>query len=328
MIQMRVRLVRAGDRALVALQLLIRVNRNRQPDRPGESDRRAGHARNRRVVGQRKRLRAERPVQLDFVHLAVAGDQDGHGIAVRHVNQRLDQTRGRRLEEVGNLLDGPPVRGRNDFRLFLRAVENHRAARHAFGALEVRGVRTLAALDQAVLAGIRKHHEFVRRTAAHRAGVGLDDLRPEAAPLEDALVGLVHRLVALLRAVPVDVEAVGVLHDEFLGAHEAEARADFIAELGLDLVEVDRELAVGIDLVRDEVGDDFLVRRAEDHLPILPVLDLEHHVFSTSKRPVFSQISGGCRAGMRTSRAPARSISSRTICSTFFSERKPSGRNV
>ena len=85
----------------------------------------------------------------------------------------------------------------------------------------------------------------------------------EAAALEDARVGVVHLLVARLRGFVGGVEAVGVLHDELLGAHQAEARADFIPELGLDLVEVLRHLPVGVDLAGDERGDDLLVRRAE-----------------------------------------------------------------
>jgi hypothetical protein len=46
------------------------------------------------------------------------------------------------------------------------------------------------------------------------------------------------------------VERIGVLHQEFARAHHAEARADLVAELGLDLVEVDRQLLVAGQLLR------------------------------------------------------------------------------
>src|SRR5690606_2031880 len=44
-------------------------------------------------------------------------------------------------------------------------------------------------------------------------------------------------------------------------AHHAEARADLVAELGLDLVETRRQLLVAGQLVAREVGDDLLVGR-------------------------------------------------------------------
>jgi hypothetical protein len=36
------------------------------------------------------------------------------------------------------------------------------------------------------------------------------------------------------------MEGVGIFHDEFAPAHHAEARADLVAELHLDLVEIGR----------------------------------------------------------------------------------------
>jgi hypothetical protein len=46
-------------------------------------------------------------------------------------------------------------------------------------------------------------------------------------------------------------------------AHDAEARPHLVAELGLDLVEVDRQLAVALELAPRDVGDHFFMRRAE-----------------------------------------------------------------
>ena len=82
------------------------------------------------------------------------------------------------------------------------------------------------------------------------------------------LVGLGQRLGR-------QVEGVGVLHQEFARTHDAEARADLVAELGLDLVEVDRQLLVAVQFVAREVGDDFLVRGAVAVFLLLAVLDLQ-----------------------------------------------------
>ena len=92
----------------------------------------------------------------------------------------------------------------------------------------------------------------MRVVAADDPGVGLDRERLQPATGEDARVGVVHLFVAGHRAVVGGVERISVLHDEFLGAHQAEARADFIAELDAHLVEILRQLPVGIDFAGGE----------------------------------------------------------------------------
>ena len=57
----------------------------------------------------------------------------------------------------------------------------------------------------------------------------------------------------------VGVERIRVLHHEFARAHHAEARPDLVAELGLDLIEIDRQLLVAPDLLARDVGDHLLV---------------------------------------------------------------------
>jgi hypothetical protein len=122
----------------------------------------------------------------------------------------------------------------------------------------------------------------VRGQAADRARVGVHRAELELHPGEDARVRVVHRLVAAQHAGLVDVERVRVLHDELARAHHAEARADLVAELGLDLVEVDRELPVAADLPAHDVGDHFLVRRAHHEIALVPVFQAQHvgtHLF-------------------------------------------------
>ena len=126
------------------------------------------------------------------------------------------------------------------------------------GFLDVRRVTAGFAVNDLVLAGLGRHHEFVRMTAADDAGVGLNRKRLQSAPRENARVGVVHFLVSGLRRLVAHVEAVGVLHDELPGAHQAEARADFVAELDADLVEILRQLPVGIDFSGGGGRDDFL----------------------------------------------------------------------
>src|SRR6185312_13858764 len=58
-------------------------------------------------------------------------------------------------------------------------------------------------------------------------------------------------------------------------AHHAEARPDLVAELDLDLVEVDRQLPVAAHVLAHDVGDDLLVRRAEEAVAIVAIPDFE-----------------------------------------------------
>ena len=95
----------------------------------------------------------------------------------------------------------------------------------------------------------------------------------EAETVEDAAVGVAHGLVALLGTLQIAVEAVGVLHGELTPAHQAKARAALVAELGLDLVEVLRQLLVTAKLLPGDVGDHLFAGRLHDVITLVPVLD-------------------------------------------------------
>ena len=84
--------------------------------------------------------------------------------------------------------------------------------------------------------GIGEHLELMRRAAADLPGVGGDRAELESHPAEDARVRVVHRLIRLQHRRLVDVERVRVLHHELARAHDAEARPDLVAKLGLDVV--------------------------------------------------------------------------------------------
>ena len=111
--------------------------------------------------------------------------------------------------------------------------------------------------------------------AADVAGVGDHGLELQRQALEDARVGLVHDLIEVVQAGFVDMEGIAVLHQKFARAHDAEARSDFVAELGLDLVETHRQLLVRAKLGAGEFGDHFLVGRAECIFATGPVVHLE-----------------------------------------------------
>ena len=90
-------------------------------------------------------------------------------------------------------------------------------------------------------------------------------------PREGAQIGDEHLVVGVARAGLVEIEGIGVLHQELARAHDAEARPDLVAELPLDVIEVERQVLVGADVGAEDVGDHLLVGRPEQHVALVPV---------------------------------------------------------
>ena len=72
------------------------------------------------------------------------------------------------------------------------------------------------------------------------------------------------------------MERVAVLHDELAGPHQAEAGAYLVAELGLDVIEVAGQLAVAPDGGAEQLGDDFLLGRAQAVVAVVAILEAQH----------------------------------------------------
>ena len=112
--------------------------------------------------------------------------------------------------------------------------------------------------------------------AADRAAFGAHRDGGQAHAPEGPEVGDEHVVVGAHRPLEVEIERVVVLHQELAAAHHAEARPDLVAELPLDLVEVDRQIAVALDAAAEDVGHDLLVGRAVQHRPLVAVGDAQH----------------------------------------------------
>ncbi len=210
------------------------------------------------LVGKLHLLQLEEVLQLRVVYFPVAPDEDADRPFVRVVDDGLEELVRCDPEERGNLVYPPLVRRlHTPVKALFRGDGTLRESH--LGPLQVGRVTAAVAGDDDVLTGVGEHHELVGEAPAYLAGVGLDDAEPEPAPREDIDVRLVHLLVALLRPGLVDIEAVGVLHRELAGAHDPEAGSDLVAELVLDLVEVDGEVLVGLHFPPHQIGDHLLV---------------------------------------------------------------------
>src|SRR5665647_2751794 len=113
------------------------------------------------------------------------------------------------------------------------------------------------------------------RRAAHRTGGRLDDDVVETQAIEDLDIGAAVRVIRGLQAGVVDVEGVGVLHDELATAQQAGARTYLVAILELDLVDRQGQILVGAVEVLDRQREHLFVRGAEQVVSALAVLEPE-----------------------------------------------------
>jgi len=123
------------------------------------------------------------------------------------------------------------------------------------------------------------------------------------------------------------VERVGVLHDELAAAHQAGARAQFVAELGLDLEQGERQLPIAAHVVADQIDDHFFVRRTDDEVRALAILEAKKLVAVVIPAPGFLHSFGRDNRGQEYLLRPARFISSRIMREIFCTTRQPSGKN-
>ena len=149
------------------------------------------------------------------------------------------------------------------------AVEIHVLVRH-------RHVEKVLVTEHFRLAGIGEDDEFMAEIAADRPGVGAHRDRFQAKPREGAQVGNEHLAVGMLGAGLVDVERIGILHQEFAAAHQAETRAHLVAEFPLDMIEIERQILVRADIGAEDLGDHLFVRGTKEHVALVPVLDAQH----------------------------------------------------
>ena len=218
---------------------------------------------------------------------AVGAHLDRHLLAVRPGHGRAHGlgVLGAEIEDLADLDAAPGA----------EALRRHRAARRivllvgrGVESLEMRdrpfvrdGVKEIDLLEREVvihlaLAGRRQDLELVAHVAADRPARRPHRDRGQIHAPERPQIGHEHVVVGAPRAREVQVEGVVVLHQELAAAHHPEARPDLVAELPLDLVEIDRQVAIASDAAAEDVGHHLLVRRAVEHRPLVPVGDPQH----------------------------------------------------
>ena len=223
------------------------------------------------LIGHHTIALAKDVLGLAVVELVIARDDchDGLTLGVDEC-QRLARAVLGEAEELGNGLDGAHARSLDlGERTVARALSNDDLG--ACG-LIVGSKTAVVAVDQRCLAGVGQSHVLDGGVAADLTGVGDNGQGLDVAALADVGVGLLHLVVLLLEALPRGGEAVGVLHDELAAAHQAKARTELVAELILDVIQVDGQLLVRAQLVAHQGRDGLLVRGTQDKLTAMTVV--------------------------------------------------------
>ena len=149
-------------------------------------------------------------------------------------------------------------------------------------------IQKILVTEDFALARIGQNDELMAQTAANRAGVGAHWNSLQAHALERAQIGHEHLGVGMLGALGVDVERIGVLHQEFARAHHAKARAHLVAELPLDMIEVERQVFIGAHIAPENLRHHLFIGGAEQHFALMPVLDAQHFLTVIIVAPAFA----------------------------------------
>ena len=139
----------------------------------------------------------------------------------------------------------------------------------------------------------------MRTGAADRSGIRCYRTKFQSQPREYARVAVKHFPICRLQILVAHVKRVSVLHHELTAAHHTKARADFIAEFGLYLVKIQRQLAVAFDFASHHVGNHFLMCRAKTEIALMAVFDAQQLrailLPAAGFNPQFGRLHGGHR---------------------------------
>ena len=196
------------------------------------------------LVGHHAIALAKDVLGLAVVELMIARD-NGHDRLALSVDecQRLARAVLGEAEELCNCLDGAHARGLDLGERTVAGALGH----DNLGAcrLVVSSKATIVAVNQRSLAGVSKSHVLDGGVATDLTGIGDNGQSLDVAALTDIGVRLLHLVVLLLQALLRSGEAVGVLHDELAAAHQAKTGTELVAELVLNVVQIDGQLLIG-----------------------------------------------------------------------------------
>ena len=224
------------------------------------------------IVGHHAIALAKNMLGLAVVEFMIARN-DGHDRLALSVDecQRLARAVLGEAEELCNGLDGAHTRSLDLGKRTVARTLGHNDLGTC--GLVIGSKAALVAVDERGLTGVGQSHVLDGGVATDLAGVGDNGQSLDVAALADVGVGLLHLVVLLLQTLLRGREAVGVLHDELATAHQAKAGTELVAELVLNVVQVDGQLLVGTQLIANQGGHGLLVRGAQHELAAVAVIE-------------------------------------------------------
>ena len=239
---------------------------------------------------------------LDFVHFVVAAQQKQDNVRrqclaglidlVACQDQRFDGCGQGQTEHLGDRRAGAFARRRQTL---------HRLGRRGSGVSWWGGLRLFhigrivaaGCVNNGIFARCGNHLELFAQVTAYGAAVSGHRAVAQAETVKNLAIGLRHGLVTHFGSIGVAVKAVGILHGELAPAHQAEAGTAFVAELGLDLVEVLGQLFVAFDLLAHDVGHHLFAGRLHHVIARVPVFDAHQFGAHFLEAPGFLPQLGG-----------------------------------
>ncbi len=254
--------------------LICQYSDSLEADGPGKSDRCPGGFLNCCRSCQFDFRNSQGFLKLDLVDRMIAAHQHSNRLFSGRIQESFYEPLCRNFQEGSHFFDAAAIRRGN------RAERKgcgtlHAVRRQDVGAFDIGGERAAVAVYHRLFAGLREDHELMRGVPSDEPGVRFDGSKCEAASGKDPVVGVVHFLIVFACSGVITVEAVGVFHQELAAPHQAEARADLVAEFGLDLVEIQRELPIGFHFPPKQIGDDLFMRGAQAEIPFVPVFEAQ-----------------------------------------------------
>jgi len=171
------------------------------------------------------------------------------------------------LDQVSN---GPQAWRVHQFHNLGRIVGG-RLFLYGFSQVDIGRIVTLVGKCDGVLSGVRQHVKLVGCVSPDASRISSHGAIAQAQTIENRAVSVIHHVVGFLERSLAGVEGVGVLHDEFATAHDAEPRADFVAEFCLDLVQVLGKLAITPHLILEQGGNDLLMGRSQAETAVVAI---------------------------------------------------------
>ena len=131
------------------------------------------------------------------------------------------------------------------------------------GLFNVGCIFAFRAIDDLCLTTISQHHEFMAAVATDSTAISLNRAIGQATAIKNARISIIHFCIGFIQTSLITVEGISILHNEVAAAHQAKARTTLVAEFVLNLVQIQRQLAIGAHIGLHYGGHHFLVSRAK-----------------------------------------------------------------